>query len=86
MPTEQYGQSQILERRFTRQEILDIVKENILLRMGTAYDFDYKNPIIIDCGNEVIFRFGQQCITREPNLKKTTLYPLDKGKTDVNKT
>ncbi len=79
MPTEQYGQTQVLERRFTRAEILKIVKENIIERMGTSYDFDYKNPIILEDNGELIFRYVQSAITMENNLKTVDIKPLKKG-------
>jgi hypothetical protein len=79
VPKEQYGQSQIKEVRFTRQEIVEIVHENLLARMSTSYDFDYQLPIILHDGDELVFRFVQQKITREGNPRSADMRPMPKG-------
>lgn len=78
MSTEQYGQTQVLERRFTRAEILKIVKENIIERIGTSYDFDYQNPIILEDKGDFIFRYVQKAITMDTTLKTVNMKPLKK--------
>jgi hypothetical protein len=80
MATEQFGNSQIKELRFSKSEIEALVHENILARMSTSYDFDYRRPIIIHEGDELIFRFVQVKITTEADPKRAGIKPLEKSK------
>lgn len=73
MPVRQYGSTQVVEMRFTEQEVRAIVAENIRARADPSYDFDSDNPIVLRDGTDLIFRFVQNSITREPNSSKITL-------------
>ncbi len=78
MPTEQYGQSQIKEITFTRQELKNLLIENVLARTSTPYDFDYRNPIIFWAENgNVILRYVQLEITQKEDLKSLHLKTLE---------
>ena len=63
--TEQHGNTQIKELRFTRSEIEQIVLDNIVNRQGTPYDFDYDKPYILYEGSALIMRFVQTKVTLE---------------------
>jgi hypothetical protein len=80
MPTEQYGNSQIKEVRFSQSEIVRIVLENLQERAGTPYDFDYDRPIVLWNKGELILRFVQGEITREAEPRHLEMRPMPKGK------
>lgn len=68
---ELYGSTQVKEIKLSKQDIINIVHENIKARLSTSYDFDYNNPIVIfSSTDELIFRFIQSTVTidRESRL------------------
>lgn len=82
MPTEQFGQSQIKEVRFSKQEIINILHENLLARMSTSYDFDYNRPLVLTLSGDfhVTFRFVQSEITEKDKLREVDMKPLKDNK------
>ena len=63
--TEQHGNTQIRELRFTKNEVEQIVLDNIVNRQNTPYDFDYDKPYILHDGGILIMRFVQTKVTLE---------------------
>lgn len=79
MPTEQFGQSQIKEVKFTKAEIVNLVHENILVRMSTSYDFDYQRPLVIQSADGgLIFRFVQGEITGKEKMREADLSEIQR--------
>lgn len=76
MPTEQFGESQIFERRFTRAEMIRIVIESTRLALDGGYDFDYERPIVIQDGDELILRYFQRTVTREARSRQVDMPSL----------
>lgn len=76
MPQEAFGTTQVREIRFNRKEVNQILLENIQERMSQSYDFDYALPIIINDGQEIIFRFVQRDITREREPEQVRMKSL----------
>ncbi len=63
--TEQHGNTQIRELKFTKSEIEQIVLDNIVNRQNTPYDFDYDKPYILYDKDILIMRFVQTKVTLE---------------------
>ena len=70
---------QIKEIFFTMSDIILIIKENILARSGTPYDFDYNNPIVIKKDDGLSFRFVQEGITKDWNTDRFIFKPIKKS-------
>lgn len=47
MPEELYGETQVREIRFSKNDMIHIVLQHLKQTMDTPYNFDYERPIII---------------------------------------
>jgi hypothetical protein len=75
--TESYGTTQVKENILTRQDIEQIIKENMKARCDPSYDFDADNPIFLWHPNgSLVIRYVQKEITREFEHRKCMMKPL----------
>lgn len=68
MPQEAYAEGlQLKEIRFTHNELVQLLVENIKARTGTPYDFDYDNPIVSPTHGIALRFFQKQCNFNNPS-------------------
>lgn len=78
MPEELYGETQVREIRFSKNDMIHIVLQHLKQTMDTPYNFDYERPIIIqprDGG--LILRYVQQDVTVDTESRSIRLASLE---------
>jgi hypothetical protein len=79
--TESFGTTQVKEHILTRDDLEQIVKENMKARCNPSYDFDADNPIFLWHPNGyLVIRYVQKEITREFEHRRCMIGPIPKSK------
>ena len=76
-----YGSAQVCEFELSAEDVARMVSQSVAERCDPRYDFDKKNPLVIQTENGgFIIRFVQKKATHDADRGEVWMKPLPKSK------